>query len=246
METDDTTRTGRTGRTDRGADMRERILAAAREELAAAGPTALSVRSIARRHGVAAGGLYRYVEGRDDLLTALILEAYEDLGAAAEQAAAGTERTPAQQWVAVWLAVRERALERPHDFALVYGTPVIGYAAPARTVTAATRLIRVLAQLAVHAHPAPDPDAAPDAALAEDLATVRAWSREMLEDGDQVTDEVALLVLRGWTEGIGTIGFELHGHFVGSIRHGEAYLAHVARAQARALGLPGATPAPTA
>lgn len=224
--------------------MRARILGAAREELAEAGPGALSVRSIARRLGVAAGGLYRYVEGRDDLLTALVVEAYEGIGAAAERAVARAGDGAAEAWVAAWLAVREHALERPHEFALVYGTPVIGYAAPARTIDAATRLITVLAQLAVDARPravgpsAPVPS--PGTGLREDLDRVRDWSIAHLEGGDRITDAAALGVLRGWTEGIGTIGFELHGHYVGSVEHGAAYLEAVARAQARTLGLPGA------
>ena len=229
--------------------MRARILGAAREELAEAGPGALSVRSIARRLGVAAGGLYRYVEGRDDLLTALVVEAYEGIGAAAERAAAEHAAAragdgPAEAWVAAWLAVREHALERPHEFALVYGTPVIGYAAPARTVDAATRLITVLAQLAVDARPSAGgpsaPVTSPGTGLREDLDRVRDWSIAHLEGGDRITDAAALGVLRGWTEGIGTIGFELHGHYVGSVEHGAAYLEAVARAQARTLGLPGA------
>lgn len=233
---------------DRGRDMRARILGAAREELAEAGPGALSVRSIARRLGVAAGGLYRYVAGRDDLLTALVVEAYEGIGAAAERAAAREGDAAAEAWVAAWLAVREHALERPHEFALVYGTPVIGYAAPARTIDAATRLITVLAQLAVDARPGGDPDLGgpsalvtpPGTGLREDLDRVRDWSVAHLEDGERITDAAALGVLRGWTEGIGTIGFELHGHYVGSVEHGAAYLEAVARAQARSLGLPGA------
>lgn len=231
---------------DRGGDMRARILGAAREELAEAGPGALSVRSIARRLGVAAGGLYRYVAGRDDLLTALVVEAYEGIGAAAERAAAREGDAAAEAWVAAWLAVREHALERPHEFALVYGTPVIGYAAPARTIDAATRLITVLAQLAVDARPDPDPRgpsvhvASAGTGLREDLDRVRDWSVAHLEDGERITDAAALGVLRGWTEGIGTIGFELHGHYVGSVEHGAAYLEAVARAQARSLGLPGA------
>lgn len=252
--------------TPRAREMRERILAAAREELAENGPTTLSMRSIARRLGVAVGGLYRYIDGRDALLTELIVDAYDGLGEAAERVVAQRPRTSAgaaaktgeapttaggapttavaaptaadaETWIDLWRAVRAWAIAHPHEFALVYGTPVIGYAAPERTVAAATRLLAVLAGLALAAPGPARAEAVEDAGLARDLEAVRAWTRERLAPSGAVDDARILGVLRAWTEGIGTIGFALHGHYVGSIAHDEAYLVHMARAQARDLGL---------
>src|SRR5580692_11005562 len=63
------------------------ILSVAREQLARDGAGALSVRSIARELGMAPSALYRYFDGRDALLSALILAAYESLAGCAEEAA---------------------------------------------------------------------------------------------------------------------------------------------------------------
>ena len=76
--------------------------------------------------------LYRYFPSRDDLLTALIIDAYDALGAAAEDA---DRRPAARPRAAGWLAaachaVRDWALAHPHEYALIYGSPVPGYRAP--------------------------------------------------------------------------------------------------------------------
>ena len=64
------------------------ILEAARRQLAESGAAALSVRAVARELGLASSALYRYFATRDELLTALIVEAYGDLADAVEAAAA--------------------------------------------------------------------------------------------------------------------------------------------------------------
>ena len=48
--------------------------------------------------------------------------------------------SPAERWQTVCRAAREWALGHPHEWALVYGSPVPGYAAPTETVAPATRL----------------------------------------------------------------------------------------------------------
>lgn len=232
--------------------MRGRILLAAREELADVGPAALSLRSIARRLDVAVGGLYRYIDGRDALLTALIVDAYDGIGEAAERGRdqAGAEAVPARQWEGAWGGVRDWALGRPHEFALIYGTPVIGYRAPQDTVSAAERLLRVVAGIVVRDRRAveargrgagSDPSPGPDLSegLSDDLQQVRTWIRERLGEESGADDAGMLGVVRAWTELIGTIGFELHGHYVGSVAHGEEYFRHVVRSTARSLALSG-------
>ena len=67
--------------------MTAEILAVAGAQVARDGAAALSLRSIARDLGMAPSALYRYFDGRDALLTALILTAYEALAAEAERAA---------------------------------------------------------------------------------------------------------------------------------------------------------------
>ena len=80
------------------------ILDEARRQLAEHGATGLSLRSVAREVGMVSSAVYRYVPSRDDLLTALIIEAYDAVGQAAEEADVGT--TGQERWVSVWRAVR--------------------------------------------------------------------------------------------------------------------------------------------
>ena len=78
-----TTRRGTAPRTSPRRD-HPQIQETARRHLADAGPAALSLRAIAREVGMVSSAVYRYFPSRDDLLTALIVEAYDELGAAVE------------------------------------------------------------------------------------------------------------------------------------------------------------------
>src|SRR5256714_2079201 len=123
-----------------GAGMIDGLKSGPRPHLAADGAN-LWLRAVARDMGMVSSALYRYFASRDELLTALILDAYNAMGEAAERADAGvTERTDlAGRWFAVARALRAWALERPHEYALIYGSPVPGYAAPTDTVGPAPR-----------------------------------------------------------------------------------------------------------
>ena len=124
------------------------IKATAAQHLAQTGAAGLSLRAVARDLGLVSSALYRYFPSRDALLTALIVDAYDAVGEVAERAdaaalAAGAD--PGARWLEVCRAVRGWARASPHEYALVYGTPVPGYSAPHDTVEAAVRLSRVMA-----------------------------------------------------------------------------------------------------
>ena len=99
--------------------------------------------------------VYRYFPSRDHLLTALIVDAYDGLGAAVERAVA---KLPADDLTGRWLAICDRvrrwALANPHEYALIYGSPVPGYRAPETTIGPATRVALVLVQLLIDAQAA--------------------------------------------------------------------------------------------
>ena len=128
--------------------MTDEIKAVARRHLATDGAN-LSLRAVARDMGMVSSALYRYFASRDDLLTALILDAYNSLGTAVETAdAAVTDRSRLRErWLAAGRALRGWALARPAEYALLYGSPVPGYAAPADTIAAAVRTTVVLARI---------------------------------------------------------------------------------------------------
>ena len=58
----------------------EDITRIGRRHLATEGAAALSVRAVARDLGVVSSAIYRYVRSRDDLLTLLVVDGYDELG----------------------------------------------------------------------------------------------------------------------------------------------------------------------
>ena len=130
------------------AELTREIKEAARRQLAETGAPQLSLRAVARELGLVSSALYRYFPSRDDLLTALIIDAYDSLGEAAETAAAATGTAgPSSGWRAVCHAIRDWARQNPHEYALIYGSPVPGYQAPRDTVAPAARVPLVLGRL---------------------------------------------------------------------------------------------------
>ena len=102
---------------------------------------------------MASSAIYRYFPSRDDLLTALIIDGYNAVGEAVENADAAVPREDhGGRWLAVCHAVRDWALAHPHEYALLYGSPVPGYQAPADTVPAAIRDTLVYGRIVSDAH----------------------------------------------------------------------------------------------
>jgi AcrR family transcriptional regulator len=123
------------------AELTREIKEEARRQLAGTGAQGLSLRAVARELGMVSSALYRYFPSRDDLLTALIIDAYNALGEAAETAvAADAGLGPRVRWLAACHAIRAWALAHPHEYALIYGSPVPGYRAPQATVGPAARM----------------------------------------------------------------------------------------------------------
>ena len=87
------------------AELTADILGLARAQLATVGAAGLSLRAVARELGMVSSAVYRYFPSRDDLLTRLIIEGYDAVGAAAEQAD-DPAMPPAERWLAVCRAVR--------------------------------------------------------------------------------------------------------------------------------------------
>src|SRR5262245_11649263 len=125
------------------------IKAVARQQMADQGLAALSLGAIARTMGLTTPALYRYFANRDALVTALIVEAYQELGTALEQAdAAAPNNDYAARFSSLACAYREWAIAHPHDYTLIYGTPIPGYHAPReQTVPVAARILLAFGML---------------------------------------------------------------------------------------------------
>src|SRR3954451_1809568 len=134
------------------AALTEEIKATARRQLAEVGAPALSLRAVARELGMVSSAVYRYFPSRDDLLTALIVDAYDAVGTAAEEAMAGAAGGIEQRWLVLARTLRRWAIDHPHDYALVYGSPVPGYRAPEGTIGPAARVSLVALRLVADAH----------------------------------------------------------------------------------------------
>ncbi len=211
-------------------EITEEILAAARARLTSQGPGELSLRAVARDVGMVSSAVYRYFGSRDELLTALLIEGYNGLGEAAEDAdntIADRTDTPAR-WKAACHAIRTWSIDHPGDYALLYGSPVPGYAAPQDTIGPATRVIVVLIKIVVEAHasgairvPAAPESAPPGTASTVDAAMEFVNAQDLL--GAKFDAEIAMRTLMAWTTIFGTISFELFGHLVGSVSDYESY-----------------------
>lgn len=179
------------------------ILRLGRGQLAEVGPAALSLRAIARELGMASSAVYRYVASRDELLTLLIVESYDAMADAVEDALRPVDvDDPRAQWFTVGRSLRVWAITHPHDWALLYGSPVPGYAAPPdRTTDPGTRIqvilldvIRTIVRLrrVAPASRRPDP-------TAEALAMAATLATEMGLSGDEIPAELLLAGLSAWT-----------------------------------------------
>ncbi|WP_448626701.1 TetR/AcrR family transcriptional regulator [Geodermatophilus sp. URMC 64] len=202
------------------AELTAEITDAARRQLAEVGAAALSLRAVARELGMASSALYRYFPSRDDLLTRLIIDGYDALGTAAEKAD-DPSAPPGQRWLAVCRAVRTWAQAHPHEYALLYGSPVPGYRAPQDTVPAAARVGVLLGRIlgdAARAGLLPESQGERDPGLISDDAV------DVLGGEHPALDEaVRVRALLAWSSIYGTISFELFGHFVGSVEDADRY-----------------------
>ena len=119
-----------------------RIVELGRRQLIERGAAGLSVRAIARDLGMVSSAVYRYVSSRDELLTLLLVDAYSDLADTVDKAREAVGDSWSEDVSAIARAVRRWAVAHPARWALLYGSPVPGYHAPAeRTVPAGTRVI---------------------------------------------------------------------------------------------------------
>lgn len=124
----------------------EAIKALARQQMAQKGSAGLSLRGIARELGITAPAIYNYFRRMDDLITALIMDAFNALGDAVQAGSDSLpEEDPGKRLKAGILAYRQWAVDHPADFQLIYGNPIPGYEAPSElTVPLARRPLETL------------------------------------------------------------------------------------------------------
>jgi hypothetical protein len=128
-------------------------------------------------------------------------------------------------------------LDHPHEYSLVYGSPVPGYQAPEQTIGPASRVAAVLGTIVGDAQASGvlDPPALgppPPGSFAPDAARLR----QSVLPG--VSDDVAARALATWASVFGLVSFELFGQFENVVTDRGGYFDHAVSCLGRAIGLP--------
>ena len=199
-----------------------------RRQLARDGAAGLSLRSVARELGMVSSAVYRYVASRDELLTLLIVDAYNDLADALEAVPASKDGR--RLWRDRCRALRAWGLDHRHEYSLLYGSPVPGYAAPDDTIGPATRvyaaLLEPLNQSRARGANAPMP------------RVLRADAEKVSESlGLDAAPERVTRALGAIASVFGLVSFELFGHTHGVITDSRVFFDHRVAALADELDL---------
>ena len=228
----------RSARARARSEITDAIVTVARRHVAEQGAPTLSLRAVAREVGMVSSAVYRYFPSRDDLLTRLIVDTYSAIAAAAEAGDASAARgDTGGRLTAMANAIRRWAIAHPHEWALVYGTPVPGYAAPHDTVDPAARVSMVMLGILRDGVAGGTIDATErigtTRAVRSDLAAIR-----RIVPG--VPDAVIARGIAAWTQIFGHINFELFGHFHNVIDDLDGFFELQARRIAASVISPGA------
>lgn len=213
METPTATASAVPSRRDRlRAGMVEDIKATARRQLAEQGAGAISLRAIARELGTASSALFRYFPCYNDLISALLLDAYN---AVADALASARDARPADDHAgrlfAICRAYRRWSLDNPAEFALAHGTPVPGYEAPAEvTGPAASRTIEIALGVLADAVQAGAADPS-RSQIPADLQTGPLWSSLLAGRSPIHEPRLAAIILTAWASVLGYLVAENFG-----------------------------------
>jgi len=195
----------------------EEIKRAARRQIARDGAASLSLGAVAREMGMTPPALYRYFENRDALVAALIVDAYDSMGAAMEEA---LENLPADdhagRFLALMRAYRRWAIDYAEDYALMSGLPTAEVERSAEQLEAfqqaALRSMRAMVQVLHTAYVGgclaiPHPYNEPPPAVRRALT----WMQFVLQD-ESLPLGILALALTTWLRADGLVWQELHGH----------------------------------
>ena len=196
-------------RSQQHPNLQEAIMETAHKQMAERGAASLSLRGIARELGITAPAIYNYFPSRDDLITALIVDAYHSLADAQAISQEDDEESHAKRITASAHAYRNWALAHAEQYALIFGTPLPNYHAPTEiTGPAAASSMAVLISAL---------DAAwKDGALkTEEIAVstpemIQAWIDKLGYEGHPAVIHFALA---SWAKIHGLVSLELNGHF---------------------------------
>jgi AcrR family transcriptional regulator len=213
----------------------DEIKAVARAQMAAEGTAAVTLRAIAREMGMTASALYRYFGSRDELVTALVTDAYDSLADAMETAVGGIPvGRHADRFRAAFGAFRAWALGHPTEFALIFGSPIPGYRAPEATRPAGLRYTDLLGRLLADAYAAGALDPA-----RVDIRVPEALERQLdrFRRVAEVPAPVLAFGLSAWVRLHGLVTLEVFGHLRPAVGDGAPLFEQEVEAILRQSGL---------
>ena len=191
----------------------------AREQIAERGAAALSLRAIARELSITAPAIYNYYPSRDDLVTALIVDAYHSLAAALAAARDAEQGNHVERIMASANAYRNWALTYPAEYSLIFGTPIPGYQAPMEiTGPAAAANMSVLIQVLDDAYQ--DGKLAPGELAPARVEMLQPWTEKM---GYAGPPGIIHLALASWAQIHGLVSLEIFGHLTPAPEYGDVY-----------------------
>jgi AcrR family transcriptional regulator len=213
----------------------EEILTAARAQLAEEGLGGFSLRAIARRLELAPNALYTYFPSLDDLITALLVDAFQEFAAAIAAADSPKSADYARRFQSICLAYRAWAVAYPTDYDLIFGRPIPGYHAP-EAVTAPLSIqalgvgLRVLVDAARAGQLQPPPHY-------KDIPLAVATAVAAQPYHPDASPELRSLMLSAWSRLHGLVSLEIHGNADGAVGDFAGFYAHNVRALLVEIGL---------
>ena len=192
-------------------NLQEAIKETAWKQIAEFGAPALSLRAIARELKITAPAIYNYFPDRDELVTALIIDAYTSFGDWQLEARDSIPEEDLKGRIeAIGLAYRDWAHAFPQRYQLIFGTPIPGYKCPVeRTIPASARslsaLVSVIEGLRVSGKL--NVDAFPKV-KSEHKASFEMWQMYG-GNSDLLSLSVALLI---WSRVHGIVSLEIQGN----------------------------------
>jgi AcrR family transcriptional regulator len=186
----------------------------ARRQLVEGGPTAISLRAVARDMGLTAAALYRYFPSLDALVEELCADFYGELTQAVLAARdAVSADDPAGRLMAACRAFRRWSIAHPAEFTLMFGSPLPSLAdfdADCHMHAAAATFAATFVETFLtvwerrRAIPAVDPDL--EARIAEIACPLVDLS------GNALPRPAYLVFLSGWIRLYGLLAMEVFGH----------------------------------
>ncbi|WP_067895117.1 TetR/AcrR family transcriptional regulator [Nocardia vaccinii] len=206
--------------------------------MAAGGPGAITLRSIAREMRMTANAVYSYFATRDDLVTALIREVYGELADRVLAARDACRPDDTAGRIMAWAcAFREWSLANPEGFRLVYGDPVPGYQPPAGGAApeAEHRVCAGLTELAAAAWPTAAPLYVDYGFEWTDFDT--ALADQFRSDFPDLPPAVIAVALRIWGHLHGLVALEIRGNLGAQTSNPDKLYRNEVNALLRSFGL---------